>query len=562
VTRATRKAEFRVIDGEHVETPHVAPVDRVVEIERLAALEPFAYEAARAEAAKRLSVRPSALDTEVKRVRKRLRLDKQKDDDSGQGRPVTVAEVVPWHEPVDGDRLATMLSCAIRSHVSMSDAAADAVALWCLHTWCFDTFHITPRLAVYSPTRGCGKTTLLSTVSRLVLRPKLAISISPAAMFRTVEAVQPTLLIDELRKFLERDSEMHGLLNAGHAKGMTVLRVLGDKQELREFSCFAPVAFGTLGRAPDDLEDRSIVIRLQRKRADDAVTPFRDGRTQHLDVLARQCARWCGDNAEAIADAADESETPGLSNRTADNWRPLFAIAAVIGGEWPARCAEAAAVLESTRDDDSTGTMLLADIRDAFEAEKTDKLPSDTIIERLMAMDCRPWPEFSAGKPLTQNKLARLLKPFGVAPKNVRAGERVVKGYELSDFADRFERYLAPLTPQQTATLLQAHSHADFCDFQTATGENGVAVQKCKKPLRHNDCSGVAVSEGDNPANTRICTVCGRPEAPGNRLLECYVADGELPALMHEMCSRRRRNGPGTANRTDSVSVTQGATHW
>ena len=46
--------------------------DRVVEIERLAALEPIDYEVARVEAAKRLRIRASVLDRAVARKRREL----------------------------------------------------------------------------------------------------------------------------------------------------------------------------------------------------------------------------------------------------------------------------------------------------------------------------------------------------------------------------------------------------------------------------------------------------------------------------------------------------------
>jgi hypothetical protein len=59
--------------------------------------------------------------------------------------------------------------------------------------------------------------------------------------------------------------------------------------------------------------------------------------------LARKAARWAADNAERIG-AADPDLPPGIFNREADNWRPLFSIAAVAGGDWPerTRCAEPA----------------------------------------------------------------------------------------------------------------------------------------------------------------------------------------------------------------------------
>jgi putative DNA primase/helicase len=510
------------------------PVDAAVELERLANLEPFDYQRARKEAAKRLGVAASALDAEVTRVRKQLKLDGQDDGDKGQGRLVTVVETAPWHEPVDGDMLATTLSCAIRSHVAMPDDAADAVTLWCLHTWCYESFAVSPRLCLYSPTRGCGKTTLLGTASKLVRRPKFAGSITPAALFRAVEMLKPTLLVDELGKFLERNSELHALLNEGHGRGVNVLRVVGDGLELREFAVFAPVAFGTLGRAPDDLEDRSIVVRLQRKRADDSVVPFRDDKAEHLERLARMAARWTEDNVQAIAEAADEAQTPGLGNRTADNWRPLFAIAAVLGGDWPQRCAEAAAALEGDKDDEAIGLMLLADIRDVFEAERTDKLASAALCEKLAAIEGRPWCEWKAGKPITPTQLARQLKPFAVVPVNIRTAAGVPKGYQLAHFADAFERYFTPLTPQEAATTLQPAWDKDFCDFETATATDGVAARKCEKPPPNGRCSGVAASQGGGTPNTDVCAHCGQPCTAASPLLDVAIA-GETHRL-HRGC--------------------------
>jgi hypothetical protein len=51
-------------------------VDRVTEIERLAALEPIQYEAVRIAAAKQLNVRANILDREVARTRRALGLDR------------------------------------------------------------------------------------------------------------------------------------------------------------------------------------------------------------------------------------------------------------------------------------------------------------------------------------------------------------------------------------------------------------------------------------------------------------------------------------------------------
>src|SRR5260370_1278685 len=81
-------------------------------------------------------------------------------------------------------------------------------------------------IGVESPEKRCGKTTLLSALSRLVRRPVVAANISPPAFFRVIEEARPTLLIDEADTFLHGNEEMRGILNAGYHKDTAyVLRV-------------------------------------------------------------------------------------------------------------------------------------------------------------------------------------------------------------------------------------------------------------------------------------------------------------------------------------------------
>jgi hypothetical protein len=140
-------------------------VDLVVEIERLAALEPVAYEVARTEAAKRLKMRVSALDRIVTKKRRELGLDTD-DEDNGQGRAVKLVDALPWHEPVYGDELASTLAHAIKTYIALPDVTADAIALWTLHTWIVNAFAISPRLAITSPRRLCCGSSVVSCADR------------------------------------------------------------------------------------------------------------------------------------------------------------------------------------------------------------------------------------------------------------------------------------------------------------------------------------------------------------------------------------------------------------
>jgi hypothetical protein len=488
-----------------------ADVDRTTEIERLAALDPFNYEAVRADAAKQLRFRASALDRAVYKTRRALGLETKQD---GQGRAVKIIDPLPWHEPVDGDRLASTLAAAAKTYLVLSDIVADTIALWVMHTWAVNVFTMSPRLAIVSPTKGCGKTTLLRFLSHVARRAKRAGSISPPALFRAVEQFQPTVLLDETEKYVEHGGDLHALLNEGHCKGGSVWRVLGEKQELREFSVFGPLAFARNGRLPDDLEQRSIVIEMQRRRADESLSELRDDRSESLQKIAKMCARWADGNAAIVADYDPNME---MINRNRDNWRPLFAIADVIGDDWPDRVRAAAATL-APRESETFGVMLLADIKMLFEDKSTDRLASAEICVSLAAMENRPWAEWKASKvalpkPITKNQLAQLLKPFHIVSDSVRIDDHTPKGYYLHQFAGAFERYLAAEEVSETQHRNKPTAAGTNAALRNATDTPDVALQKCEKPSRPNACCGVAFQKGvnglDGQAEDRSCRQCG-----------------------------------------------------
>ena len=73
-------------------------------------------------------------------------------------------------------------------------------------------------------------------------------------------------------------------------------------------------------------------------------------------------------------------------------------------------------VIMGTKSDDAARLeLLLGDIRDAFAKES--EAASAHLVKELVAIDGRPWAEMGkGGKPLTQNRLARMLKPLAIAP--------------------------------------------------------------------------------------------------------------------------------------------------
>jgi putative DNA primase/helicase len=404
------------------------------EISRLAKLGVLDYERERKQAAKQLDLRAPVLDRVVA-------AERNLDGGTKQGRALTLPEPDPWPEPVNGADLLDALSASIRAHVVMSAHAAVAAALWVPHTYLLDCFCISPRLAVTSPEKGCGKTTLLDVLSRLVMRPLPTTNATVAAIFRVVEMCRPTLSVDEADTFLPQNEELRGLLNSGHRQGGFALRTVGEDFEPRKFSTYSACAIALIGKLPATLADRSAAIELRRRRPDEPIEAFRLDRTGHLDQLARQAARWARDSADRIR-AADPDIPAGVFNRGADNWRPLLTIADAAGGEWPARAREAITSAAAENAEQSTRVNLLADIKKIFDEQKVDRLASAELVEALIAIEGRPWAEWRAGKAITTNGLARLLAPFGIKPDTIRIGDRTPKGYQLAHFDDPFSRYL------------------------------------------------------------------------------------------------------------------------
>jgi putative DNA primase/helicase len=498
------------------------------EITRLAALNPVQYEQERKAAAEKLNLRASILDKLVKAERP--------DDDNKQGGAISFPEPEPWPEPINGALLLDDISNAICGYVVMSSAARDTTALWSLHTYQLDQSLVTPRLAITSPEKRCGKTTLLDVLSRLVLKPLPTANVTPAAIFRVVEGHRPSLLIDEADTFLKgknASDELRGVVNSGHRKGGSVLRTVGDDHEPRSFSTYAACAIALIGRLPETLHDRSVIVSLKRRLPTEEIASFRPDRAGHLDELARKAARWAADNAERIGDA-DPEMPAGVFNREADNWRPLLAIADAAGDDWPERARDALQAAHTADDDESRLAMLLADIKAEFAARNTDQLSSASLVAALVEIEGRPWAEYGKkGKPLTPNQLARALKPLGIAPENIRVGDKVPKGYLLARFEEAFARYLDE-GGFEPLHRYNADDTGTSEGFQTATPETDVAVRKCEKANNDGHCSGVAVEKGGISEETRVCEHCGASDRSGDPVQEVWIV-GEQH-LLHRGC--------------------------
>ena len=479
-------------------------------IARLAALPELEYEQVRKAEAKRLDIRTAVLD---KLVRHECSGD---EGDHLQGRRIDWNEPELWPEPVDGQALLTDITGLIRRYVDMPHEKAVAVALWIAHTFLHDRLDLSTILNVTSATKRCGKSLLMEVAGALALR-SLTVSgrITPAGMFRIIALHEPTLILDEADTFMGDDPELRGIVNGSQRREMAfVIRTVGDDHEPRLFRTWCPKAISGIGDLPDTVADRAVTVRLERRSPTAGDMPhWRDRDRQAVEVLKQKLARWTDDSVDAVLERRNAVAFPsGLNDRACDAWEALLAIGEVAGGEWAGTAGRAYRACEAVNAevDPETGAseMLLADLWAVFkEAGDPEHLPTGkrddqydpnepAILPALIAMEGRPWSEWSRGRPLSPRGLAKLLKGFGITPGTIRLQSgSTPKGYKRIAFVPVWERYGigTPEAPSNlSATTPQPRVEAVSGRFQSATCSHDVADTKMPKPASSKTCGVVA----------------------------------------------------------------------
>ncbi len=417
------------------------------EFARLATLSPVEFDREKKAAAKTMGVSIATLRQEVSKRRQDGRSTK------------AVAQWAPpdqvHPEPVNGAELMAALVRAIHQFVMIDGDDAYIVALWILHTWEFERgAEQNPFLRIISATPGCGKSTLFKVLQRLARSAWLVARISQSAFTRGMNTRRRTLLLDEGDAYLNSNEVMRNILDGASdpdtAKVSLSVKV-GDDWTPVELDVFVPIAIASIGplRRMETVEDRSIAVHLKRATPAE-LGPLSKGRHRELkavlEPLAAKCARWIADNPP---DPEARPSVPDMAGREMDKWESLIAIADRIGGEWSAGTRAVAIAKSAARGDDdkSIGIIMINDVYIIFEAKNEERVSSADLCAALAEMEERPWAEYGrARRPITPSQVARVLKPFGIAPRTTRIGVLgvPVKGYHLADFVEVWARYCVP----------------------------------------------------------------------------------------------------------------------
>jgi hypothetical protein len=130
-----------------------------------------------------------------------------------------------------------------------------------------------------------------------------------------------------------------------------------------------------------------------------------------------------------------------LSDRDADLWMPLFAVCTVAAPERLGELQQCAVALSGAKAagdvEDSLPLKLLADVQKVWPTG-ADRMTTAPLLQRLKEIAESPW----AAHDLNANRLSAMLRPFGIASRQIRTENENVKGYMRAGMSEAFSRYL------------------------------------------------------------------------------------------------------------------------
>jgi Protein of unknown function (DUF3631) len=360
-----------------------------------------------------------------------------------------VAEAKPARPALPTARLLEVVRAVLVEYVWFPDEHGPiAVALFVLHAWAVAAADATPYLFVKSPVKQAGKTRLLEILELLCREALRAASITEAAIFQTIAALRPTLLIDEVDALFasksERSEQVRGLLNAGNRRGAYAVRGTQDGEPAKfETFCAKVLAGIATGKLPDTIKDRSIVIPLERKKRDEKVERLRIRDIEsRIEELRARLEEWAAYHVEHL-EQVRPNPILEISDRLDEAWEPLIAIAELAEGGWPEKARQAAVALAKNGDtagEDDHGELLIRALKGIFGDEQ-EAIPTADICAALNADDELPFGDYRKGEGIHARGLSKVLKPYGIKPKTIRTGDKTPKGYTRAQLIGVWSRY-------------------------------------------------------------------------------------------------------------------------
>jgi hypothetical protein len=327
----------------------------------------------------------------------------------------------------------------ITRYVAFSEPAqADVLSLFVLHTHAFQYARSTPYLYITSAEKQSGKTRTLEVLEQVCRNATRADNLTSSVMFRIIEHMQPTLMVDEADTIFSgaKNEELRGVLNSGYKAGGFIYRAIGnpnsDDGGIVKFGTFSPKILAGIdnGHVPDTVLDRAIRINLRRKAPGQTVEEFYMEDVEiEVEELHAEIEAWVGANSDKLMDRTERpARIDGIGDRANEISRPLLALAALCPG-WHVRAHNAIkALLGEDELKLSPQARALLTIRDWFDANPDAEHIPSSIAAKITDANSK--------------RLGGWMSAYGIKSFGATRNEQRYKAFRKADFTDAFTRYL------------------------------------------------------------------------------------------------------------------------
>jgi hypothetical protein len=241
-----------------------------------------------------------------------------------------------------------------------------------------------------------------------------------------------------------------------------------------------------------------------------------------------------------------------LANRRGDNWRPLFRIAHLAGGHWPATIETAALAAMGQTVPSDVIIAFLTDTREIIG--EREHILSTELIDALRALEDPSWDwnGCNRGGPITtywlRDKLADVLIPPGT--KAFRAGSKTRRGYEAGQFHDAYERYLQ----QHNPSLHRAPEPETHTESSGKTHRSDPSATGTNDPRKTLDIS--VVADAPNTPEQVSATELNPQPAPVGSCGSSPIADADSDRSRHPQSEKSAGDTTHKSNRlrTDRIN--------
>jgi hypothetical protein len=361
-------------------------------------------------------------------------------------------------------------------HIDAEEWCATLMALYTMATYVYTIWNSFPYIFLLAE-RGSGKSRVLKMLSMLCSMGLYWVSPRPSPLFRTVDALHPSLFMDETELMNDDDqAEIVNLINAGYQKGALVPRTNTDNgMAVEMFDAYCPKGLASTKPPSPTLESRSLKIPLRRtRRPEDFVKRDPAFHRDAIKMLNQNQSYWSIENGIAIANIELDDILKKYTDRfkdvparTLEIMFPLLCIYEFLGLEFEDEEENLAKIIEYQSQEQKTSTINDADQRVVValwsmvnQSEST--ISTKKIINELLKADGIA-PGTATEEELkfySPGKIGNILKTLHVPSKNIDGRKQYMRDLDL-DSRVKFVRDLLEAYSIDVSSAVGAKDQSD-----------------------------------------------------------------------------------------------------